>query len=251
MLLDAPRGVSAQSVAFPFHPLSEAVFAPVHGYRAAHEVVDTAGGGGAAAPACVEFRTALFPPHGGSSALQRSVGLPTRCAGSPLVRGFVARAMAALPGVRDVPPAASPSDPGHTLLLVRGAAALRKVTHPAWDARVAAARASPGVRVLDPSSVPLFDQMRAVRRARRVEGQHGAALAHFMWMREGAAAVEVDKDMQARACGPGSASPWLPACARLTRAAPLSRRLSPRPVPMLPQPGGVEQRELRADQSVT
>lgn len=197
LLLDAPRPVSAADVILPFHPIYERAFAPAHGFASMHALVDALsrsgrGGGGPAAPRCVRFRRSVFTPHGGSSALQRSVGTRSRCVGSPLVRGLVARVLRAIPELDAIPPRPNTTE----LVIVRGSGAKRRLDHPGWDDYVAKRRLDPTVLVQDMGAIPVLEQMQLARSVSSAIGQHGAALTHFLWMRPNAHAREVDVQRQ-------------------------------------------------------
>ena len=187
VLLDAPRNTSAREVIQPFHEVYQRVFAPRLGFVTAHDLVDSHGRD----TRCLRFRGAVFQPHGGSSALQRSVGHDTQCVGSPLIRGFVRRIMSRIPELRAVR-----SNPNLTVYLNRGPSAKRKVEHPEWDAVIRSAAGVDNHLVVDMATLPILEQMKLARSAGTLIGQHGAALSHGMWMHPNSTLVEVDVQKQ-------------------------------------------------------
>jgi hypothetical protein len=186
VLLDAPRNTSARDVIQPFHEVYERVFSPRLGFATAHELVDSH----RRDTRCLRFQGAIFQPHGGSSALQRSVGEDTQCFGSPLIRGFVHRILSRIPGLSAVR-----SNPNLTVYLNRGPSAKRKFEHPEWDALIQNATGVDSL-VVDMATLPILEQMKLARGAGTLIGQHGAALSHGMWMHPNASLVEVDVQKQ-------------------------------------------------------
>lgn len=181
LVLDVPRGVTAEDQAQPYYQVYKAVFGPRYGYSAAWQFFESLGN-----KSCVEFKKTYWQPHGGSSAFQRSVATPSNCTNSPLILGMVDTILST------VLSAPMPVDVGRVTVVVRNVSTVRSVVSPAWSSFENAVRSKPRVEFVDFAAMGIVEQIKLAYTSHTLIGLHGAALTHGLWMQPSSRLVEVD-----------------------------------------------------------
>ena len=181
LILDAPKGITAQNQVEPYFPVYEATFAPKHGYSAAWQYFETLGN-----HTCVQFERSYWQPHGGSSAFQRSVAEKSACINSPLITAMVDTILDA------VAPKPTQVQQERVTAIIRNVSTVRSVQSPAWDAFLHSNLEDSSFEFVDFATLSIVDQIKIARASHKLIGLHGAALTHALWMQPESHLIEVD-----------------------------------------------------------
>ncbi|KOS20344.1 EGF domain-specific O-linked N-acetylglucosamine transferase [Escovopsis weberi] len=128
----------------------------------------------------------VIPFAGGSNPLWQGDWTDLSCHDSPLVKTFVARALAHL-AIDPSPPRA----PNVSVTFITRTTTRKLAGEHAHVAALRAAIPHMALDVVDFAALPLAAQLAAVRRTDLLVGVHGAGLTHLMFLQPGSAVVEI------------------------------------------------------------
>jgi hypothetical protein len=134
------------------------------------------------------FDRMAFVPSGGTSKLSRGgKGESLGCTPSPVITSFISLVMDKLPEVKAVEATLD------AVFIVRGVqTSNRRVVSRSYEELLNRVKDNPKVKVVDFAEVgDIIEQMKIVRSAKALVGQHGAGLTHALWMHQGSKVIEI------------------------------------------------------------